>query len=298
MADQSLKLEEKVALLNLNFRYQNNLINALQPQSVQVVPALRGVDESLRSQFELFSTRIKAQEEKLDTLLKNGLYSNQEEMKQSDVNQRKERNYSANLQSMQNAQNALNREMQSLDNELGCLSNLIKNFGQAEFLATQIPDSNKATLLYRASRDGFDASIFHSLCDNKGRTLSLVLSQSDYLSAGYSAVPWTSPEEWEKVYDPQAFVCSLTNEFRIFRPGEPERAVVHAYNTGPRFNNALNVGLFEKGICAIKGSSLDYAKYCIPADSFGNSVLTGEAKLFCGEENGFKIKDVEVFLIE
>lgn len=245
MADQSLKLEEKVALLNLNFRYQNHLINALQPQSVQVVPALRGVDESLRSQFELFSTRIKAQEEKLDTLLKNGLQSNQEEMKQSDVNQRKERNYSANLQSMQNAQNALNRKMPSLESQLQCLSKLISSLSQAEFLAKSIPDFNKATLLYRASRDGYDVSTFHNLCDFKGRTLSLVLSQSDYLSGGYSGVPWTSPEECEKVFDPQAFVCSLTNKLRIFRPRKPERAVIHEYDTGPRFNNALNVSLFE-----------------------------------------------------
>ena len=44
-------------------------------------------------------------------------------------------------------------------------------------------------LIYRASRDGWDSSNFHALCDNKGPTVTVVKS-GDYIFGGYTEQSW------------------------------------------------------------------------------------------------------------
>ena len=44
-------------------------------------------------------------------------------------------------------------------------------------------------LLYRASRDGWTASNFHSCCDNKGPTVTVIKS-GDYIFGGYTEHEW------------------------------------------------------------------------------------------------------------
>ena len=47
-------------------------------------------------------------------------------------------------------------------------------------------------LIYRGTRDGFAASSFHSFCDNKGPTITLIKAVGDCIFGGYSDVSWTS----------------------------------------------------------------------------------------------------------
>ena len=47
-------------------------------------------------------------------------------------------------------------------------------------------------LLFRASRDGFAASAFHSKCDNKGPTVTVVKSGAN-IFGGFTEKPWTNP---------------------------------------------------------------------------------------------------------
>ena len=46
--------------------------------------------------------------------------------------------------------------------------------------------------LMRASVDGFDASTFHSKCDNKGPTLTIV-KVHDRVFGGFTHHSWSSP---------------------------------------------------------------------------------------------------------
>ena len=53
------------------------------------------------------------------------------------------------------------------------------------------PHFGKWRLLFRASRDGFAAETFHSKCDNKGPTVTIVKSGNN-IFGGFTEVPWTS----------------------------------------------------------------------------------------------------------
>ena len=48
----------------------------------------------------------------------------------------------------------------------------------------------KATLIFKATRDGWDAKDFHRLCDDQGPTLCLVQAEEDFMSAGFTSIPW------------------------------------------------------------------------------------------------------------
>ena len=126
--------------------------------------------------------------------------------------------------------------------------------------------------------------------------MSIFQSSRGYLAAGYSSIAWSSKGGDKE--DKEAFVCSLTNEMRVFRPNNPSKAVGHSSLCGPSVSPALRVGWKMNdeyyGHCKVKGSHWDDAKYCVERDTQGNSVLTGE-----GSYNGhFTCTGLEVFLIE
>jgi len=68
-------------------------------------------------------------------------------------------------------------------------------------------------LIYKASRDGFDPNAFHTRCDNKGSTITIVRSNNNFLSRGYTAVAWTSDISCKN--DITAFLFTLTNLYNI-----------------------------------------------------------------------------------
>ena len=65
------------------------------------------------------------------------------------------------------------------------------------------------TLLYRASRDGFQASNFQAKCDNQPRTLTIIKTTKGFIFGGYTAVAWNSTGNYKT--DPTAFIFSLVN---------------------------------------------------------------------------------------
>ena len=49
----------------------------------------------------------------------------------------------------------------------------------------------KWKLLFRGSRDGFQAETFHSKCDNKGPTVTIVKSGNN-IFGGFTEISWNS----------------------------------------------------------------------------------------------------------
>ena len=62
-------------------------------------------------------------------------------------------------------------------------------------------------LLFRASRDGFAASAFHSKCDNKGPTVTVVKSSAN-IFGGFTEKPWTSPDDGCKILLYLIVICT------------------------------------------------------------------------------------------
>ena len=69
------------------------------------------------------------------------------------------------------------------------ISSKVEDVKISEWLAS-VGKKSEPKLLYLASRDGWDASDFHRMCDGKGATLTVVNSSGGYIFGGYTDVAW------------------------------------------------------------------------------------------------------------
>ncbi|GES89061.1 BTB/POZ protein [Rhizophagus clarus] len=103
-------------------------------------------------------------------------------------------------------------------------------------------------LLYRASRDGFEATRFHELCDNKGPTIMISkLKENDQLIGGYNPLSWQPYSDYKNdigtwQHTPDSFLFSFTkNEeinsviARVTNNSDNNYAVSYSSECGPAF---------------------------------------------------------------
>ncbi|KAL9954733.1 hypothetical protein ACROYT_G042306 [Oculina patagonica] len=69
-------------------------------------------------------------------------------------------------------------------------SEILTNDEHRDMLKSWLPPGGKWVLLFRASRDGFAAATFHSRCDNKGATVTIVKSGNN-IFGGFTEESWT-----------------------------------------------------------------------------------------------------------
>lgn len=137
------------------------------------------------------------------------------------------------------------------------------------------PDEEKFSLLYRASEHGYDSANFHSRCDDKQCTLTIVKTTCGYIFGGYTNANWNNNNNTSNTttnnntasqqqtfneqplnhlhsyvsrdqskpnfrYDQNAFIFSLTNpENRPLRidVSNPSEAILCHQSYGPSFGN-------------------------------------------------------------
>jgi hypothetical protein len=88
---------------------------------------------------------------------------------------------------------------------------LVADYAKLQFLIKSVKESFgrdfTCKLLYRASRDGWQSTDFHRLCDEKGPTVVIVKVSNGRLCGGYCSIGWKSSVEWQN--DNKSFVFSL-----------------------------------------------------------------------------------------
>jgi hypothetical protein len=66
-----------------------------------------------------------------------------------------------------------------------------------------VPKTGDWTICWRATRDGWAASTFHSKCDGKSPTITIVQVTNNinkkYIFGGYATVSWNSNSKFEIV---------------------------------------------------------------------------------------------------
>lgn len=88
-------------------------------------------------------------------------------------------------------------------------------------------------LLYKASRDGDKASIFHEKCNGKGATLTLIKNSNGFQFGGFTMANWVSGGG-ACSSDEKAFIFSL-NTKKMFKVKEKTKAIYCESNYGPCF---------------------------------------------------------------
>ena len=88
--------------------------------------------------------------------------------------------------------------------------------------------------MYRGSRDGFNANAFHSLCDGKANTVTIIQTDGNYVFGGYTASPWKSDDSYGN--DPTAFIFSLRKNGNLVQFADQKFKVKDA-STASKFLN-------------------------------------------------------------
>ncbi len=101
----------------------------------------------------------------------------------------------------------------------------------------------EAKLIYRASRDGFSVSSFHSKCDNYSNTVTIIKTTSNSVFGGFTSAKWTS--NGYSTYDSNAFIFSLrrsgnSNKER-FNVNNPNYAIFGSSSYGPIFGDGNDI---------------------------------------------------------
>ena len=168
-------------------------------------------------------------------------------------------------------------------------STIIQSLEEKNLISNWIlQNTNKITqLLYKAKRDGDDASVFHSKCDNMGPLLIIIQTATGNRFGGYTSKSWTKPSGFNFNWpgDELAFIFSLDLK-RKFGIKKPSEAIGHYNNNGP---------VFGYGHCfhITSGCLNNSSSYHDKSESY-----EGTNEMILTKEKNFTVSDYEVFQIK
>ena len=153
--------------------------------------------------------------------------------------------------------------------------------------------NDKWSLLYRGTRDGFGTNEFHSKCNGKSNTLTLLKAkENNFIFGGFTMVSWDSSSGWKS--DANAFIFSLTN-----KDNQPLKMKIglfrHQYairchsSFGPRFGDDIHIA--DDANTTMDSYSNLGCDYKHPQYARG----TNEVKSFLAGSFNFRLDEIEVY---
>lgn len=160
-------------------------------------------------------------------------------------------------------------------------------------------------LLYRGSRDGFGASDFHTKCDHKGATVTVIQDSNGHLFGGYAEMSWESHPEGQWKRSEKSFLFALNfhsnslDKPMKMRPkdGKEDDSMASHERRGPVFGRcdlvvALTHDQANNGNNNNNKSKINIGKsYNCPLGQNGKTFLTGDEYFEVAEMEVFRVID-------
>ena len=188
----------------------------------------------------------------------------------------------------------------SFINQLNSISSFMNSSiltGNERITLTQmlnIPLEGK--LIYRATRDNFSASSFHSRCDGIPNTVTIIKTTSNSVFGGFTSASWSSPSSYGYRYDANAFVFSLRREGsqnkQRLNVTQPYAAIYNYYDSGPTFGDGHDIKVSGN-------SNQNYNSYSKLGGSYQlpNNITYGseESKRYLAGSEYWQTTEIEVY---
>jgi hypothetical protein len=167
-------------------------------------------------------------------------------------------------------------------------------------IITEFPDlfvgfrTHVFDLLYRGSRDGFEAASFHRLCDGHSKTLTVILSENGSIFGGYTPLPWHNCMSYSADNTMKSFLFTLKNQHNIgakifpLKEDQKSYAIYGHPSFGVIFGCGHNLCVYDK--CNITNSNYTTSfgtAYTNDTGLSGDTVFTGGPH--------FRVREIEVF---
>jgi len=181
-----------------------------------------------------------------------------------------------------------NRPKQSFDK-----GSIVSTVDHNMLLLTWISEACKTPrlslkLLWKGTVDGFGASTFHNKCNNQGTTVTVVLSESNFIFGGFTTKSWAGNNAY--THDPEAFIFSLTHKTKLSKQKNPSYSIYCSSNHGPTFGGGHDIYICDN--CNIDNSNYSNGNhtYDLPQGVNNKTYLAGA--------HNFKVKDIEVYSVK
>ena len=149
-------------------------------------------------------------------------------------------------------------------------------------------------LLYRGTKDGATANIFHEKCDNQGPTICLYKNNKGNIFGGYASISWENSGSGKPA--PGSFLFSLTNIYTT----QPTKFNLKADKVGV-YHHAREGPVFGSNDIYIDYNFLEKSNITDFPDNFEDKLLKGKS-IFTGNPNNnnskLDIKEIEVFKLQ
>jgi len=144
----------------------------------------------------------------------------------------------------------------------------------------------KNSTIIKKSSDGNKSSTFHKLCDNKGKTLTLIQSSEGFIIGGYTPLDWDRISGWKN--DNDTFLFSLTNKkiYKKIRKDEPSIYCNEGF--GPWFPY---IGIYKHEKKEMNNGRFVYKRNDTFFENI-NDIIPNEKK-----DRYFNIEEVEIYKI-
>ena len=135
--------------------------------------------------------------------------------------------------------------------------------------------------LYKASRDGFEASKFHSKCDKSSGTLTIIKTSNGNIFGGFTTENWSGYYSYKT--DPNAFIFSLINKYnypvKLNNTNGGSNAIYSYPSYGPTFGGGYDFNIKDQSNLNTNSySSLGYS-YQLPFTNFSSGSTEAQSFL-------------------
>jgi len=174
-------------------------------------------------------------------------------------------------------------------------SSILSAAQQISFLSLTGFKNKSSSLLWRGSRDGFDAAAFHRLCDGKENTVTVIKNTNGFIFGGFTSIPWSQANSEIFKTDSTAFLFSLTNPSNtplILKVKSPQKVVCHHSSYGPTF------GGYDFYVSSLSNTNRNsYMKF--HSNEFPNEKSSTASGKFIvgGSDINFQTTEIEVFQV-
>jgi hypothetical protein len=140
-------------------------------------------------------------------------------------------------------------------------------------------------LLYSGQRDGFEASKFHALCENRGPTLTIIETRDRRVFGGYTHQPWRSTNVPQA--DEHAFLFSWDWKEVYKQFQNKDKAIFHNSQHGPAFGAGHDLAISSN--CNLNTSSFMEINCTYSSNGRDRNTISGG--------RNFTVANIEVFLV-
>ena len=173
---------------------------------------------------------------------------------------------------------------EQFESVIGKISNIIK-ISEINKIKKWIGGKPTFKLLFSATKDGFLGTSFHTHCDGKAPTITIVSTTDKKIFGAFTVLPWKSDGSYSDDSSKKGFIFSLATD-KKYGMINTSNAIHNPSSYGPTFGGGHDMHIANN-------CNADKSSYM----NIGSSYEKGDSTVIAGGYN-FMVSDYEVFKVE